>query len=613
MKQQARRMLAFVCVAAMVLALFTPATAYAAETDEPELEEEYIEIEVISDDLPEDENGAIAAAIPQSSVSVTITEETFFSFTPNVTGYWTFVTGYKTGDAAPFLRVTNYYGHQLAWDWGSGPDGNAIVKLHLVEGAPYVVQAGFDWGTTGRYTLTVFVSEVFERPITPIPEPAYIPGEGGEVSGYDWISYSFVPDTSGFWAFNVIVDGWYLDFEITDSRGNLIALNWDDMDLEFNATVLLAAGQEYHIRGWMDWDFPYTLVVTPTDTFEPWIDWDMLAFWDITLDLDAVREIIPSDGGETFVEEEAHFSFTPESSGLWTFDISNGSHDTWVIITDSYGSTLTPAETGWWNDRVTLYLLEDMEYVIWVSNDWFFDDFFLYLVISPYEEMEWDDDWDEDWIDDWERGTRIPSVGGVASLDDESWFFFSPDVTGSWTFNILNGRTGWNELRISDASNSFWLNEWDTGTISMHMAAGAEYTIEAWASWDNVGAVLQVSPTYVIRPHRGIRVSRRVMGETEFTFIPDQTGYWVISTSHALGATDPYLWLLDAEGNVIAQDDDGGEGLNALIKIHLEAGTELTIRAGFFAGAGEYILNVGMAGGEQAARPNLMILTPPAL
>jgi len=329
------------------------------------------------------------------------------------------------------------------------------------------------------------------------------------------------------------------------------------------------------------------------------------------MSLGAVRTVIPSEGGTIFVDAETHFSFTPETSGLWTIDASGGEWDTITIITDSYGSFLTPIETGsWWNEHATLYLLEGVEYVIWVSNFWF-DDFFLDLVIMPYEEMtwDWDDELEWDWDEDWEWGTIIPAEGGSFSLDEEHRFLFTPDAMGSWTIQIAGGR-GWNDLSISDASQSFWVSEWDTSSVSMHLAPGVEYTIDAWASWDASGAYLQVSPTYVIRPHGGALVSRRVVQEAEFNFTPSETGYWIISTSNAMGSTDPFLWLLDNEGNVIAQDDDGGEGLNALIKIYLEAGTEYVIRAGFFAGGGEYILNVRMAGGEQAG-PELVVLPPP--
>ncbi|MGB3493187.1 MAG: PPC domain-containing protein [Elainellaceae cyanobacterium] len=59
-------------------------------------------------------------------------------------------------------------------------------------------------------------------------------------------------------------------------------------------------------------------------------------------------------------------------------------------------------------------------------------------------------------------------------------------------------------------------------------------------------------------------------------------------------AFDTYLLLLDAEGNAIAQDDDGGEGTNALIQVELPAtGTYTVLANSYEAGAtGNYMLVV---------------------
>jgi len=169
----------------------------------------------------------------------------------------------------------------------------------------------------------------------------------------------------------------------------------------------------------------------------------------------------------------------------------------------------------------------------------------------------------------------------------------------------------WGNLSISDASGSFRVSERDTPVISIHLAAGHEYIIDT--GWGNFGSILSVSPTYQITPPGTITsMYRRVVRETEFVFTPNHTGYWVIYTFNRTGATDPYLWLMDANGNIIAQDDDGGEGLNALIKIYLEAGTPYTIRAGYFAGGGEYTLAVRKAGATPPER-ELVVLQPPAL
>ena len=622
MKQKAKRFLAIVCIFAMVLGLaaFNPATAYAAEAEEP-YEAPNAETEGSYDVYASEADEPYGAP---NSVSVTITQETNFSFTPNATGYWTFVTS-NNQDSTPRLWVINYYGHILATDRGSAEGGNAIIKLHLVEGAPYVIRAGFDWGGVGTYTLTLFRSDEFVRPIRPGTVPTEIPGHGGVFYGRDRILYSFIPDTCGLWEIRIIGSGETVEFEIRDDLWNTLAFDYE-WGNEFHGTVRLVAGVQYEIRGWSDWDADYILAVAPTDTFIPWIDWDMWERWGVTIDFEADRLLIPPYGGELFIEGDTHLTFTPDATGMWTLfiDMGDSSYDSMIVITDTYGSFIT-GEEGWmgWGAWIDIDLSEGVEYVIWISCPWY-DEFSFYLIVEFWLDRDWDwyYDWDWDWYDDWDVDidwddldswmVRIPSAGGYVTVGDDFMFLFSPDETGSWSIQVANA--DWADFTVSDLTGSFWLSQWDTGVISMHMAAGHDYTVEVWVGWGNDEAILLVSPTYVINPPRADAVTQRrvFMNETEFSFTPVETGYWVIYTSHNVGATDPFLWLLDADGYIVAQDDDGGEGLNALIKVHLEAGSTYTIRAGFFIGGGEYMLTVRMAGALQTEL-ELVVLEPPAL
>ncbi|MCL2528640.1 MAG: hypothetical protein FWE42_09515 [Defluviitaleaceae bacterium] len=593
---------AITCALAMafVLTAFWPSAVFAAEADEPYTAAE-MDYAAADDPAP-------------NTVSVNITEETFFSFTPNTTGYWTFVTSNNTGDSSPRLSVVNHYGHVLATNSGTAQGGNAIVTLHLVEGAPYVIQAGAAWGSVGSYTLTVSVSDEFERPVRHVPTPVAIPGGGGFVRGHDRLLYTFTPETSGLWVFEAASTGLYVEIEIMDSHGNFIAGSMDEWATGFRATIRLVAGVEYTIRGWSDWDGVYTLDISPTDTFEPWIDWVMFAEWGITLDLDADREVLSPAGVEQSVNEEIHFSFTPDTTGPWLIGIEDSISDIFAIVTDTYGSFISVVEGSlWWGDWIVIDLEAGVEYVIWASSFWG-ENINFTLVVEPLDvrepDLDLDLDIDSSWgyVDDWR--TRIPSGGGYFTLDNEYWFVFAPEETSSWSIQISGAGNSWSELDISDPSSSFWVRS-NGSVISMHMAGGVDYTIEAWVGGSTSQAVLHVSPTYEIHvPNANVNAMRRITQEAEFSFVPAISGYWIIYTSQNVGATDPHLWLLDASGNILAQDDDGGEGLNALIKIRLEAGVEYVIRAGFFAGAGEYVLNVQMAGGAEAER-ELVVLLPP--
>ena len=610
MKQVARRLLALLIAFAMVLAVAVPAFAQENDElydDEPEVNEDY---------TPEGEQPA------PNSVSVTITEETFFSFTPNATGYWTFVTS-NNNNSAPQLTLTNYYGHRLASNSGGAADNNAIIKLHLVEGAPYVVQVGCRWAWDDEkfsFTLTVFMSDEFVRPVRPGQQPTEIPGDGGRFYGFDRLLYSFTPDTSGLWDFRATSSGDALELEITDWYGNFIAFHMD-MEPEFHGTVRLIGGVEYLISGWVDdwetWSALYSLYVSPADTFVPWLDWDMLvdelSDMDLDFDFDAEMTVIPPGGGDFDVNAAMGFTFTPNSYGPWILSTTGSADSPLIIITDTYGSFFTWDGFGWREPFLFIDLSPGVEYIIWVSSFWDIDTSFVFSVeLFDFDEYNWEDDWDDwGWEDDWYNPmlyVRIPSAGGYARADRQTGFLFSPESTGSWSIKLSN--VEWGELSISDYTNSFWINEFDNAFVSMHMAAGTEYIISTWSNW-GANAIVSISPTYQISPPSSVTSAyRRVVRETEFAFTPNHTGYWVIYTFNRAGATDPYLWLLDADGNIIAQDDDG-EGLNALIKIYLEAGIELTIRAGYFAGGGEYMLAVRQAGATRPER-ELTVLVPPA-
>jgi hypothetical protein len=79
---------------------------------------------------------------------------------------------------------------------------------------------------------------------------------------------------------------------------------------------------------------------------------------------------------------------------------------------------------------------------------------------------------------------------------------------------------------------------------------------------------------------------------TDFLFIPSASGIWTFQTSIS-GESDPYLWLFNSSGDLLEENDDGAEELNALISFHLTAGSQYTLRAGFYdGGSGFYVLSV---------------------
>jgi hypothetical protein len=77
-------------------------------------------------------------------------------------------------------------------------------------------------------------------------------------------------------------------------------------------------------------------------------------------------------------------------------------------------------------------------------------------------------------------------------------------------------------------------------------------------------------------------------------------------------AFDAFLVLKDSQGNIVASDDDGGDGLNARIERVLEAGTYEIVASSFAANqTGAYQLTVGAPPAAAAARVDGMSETRP--
>ncbi|MGB3495841.1 MAG: tetratricopeptide repeat protein [Elainellaceae cyanobacterium] len=110
-------------------------------------------------------------------------------------------------------------------------------------------------------------------------------------------------------------------------------------------------------------------------------------------------------------------------------------------------------------------------------------------------------------------------------------------------------------------------------------------------------AIAQSSPSSLLQVEGALASDDETMSE-DGSFVDRHTfegeAGQAIAISLESEAFDTYLLLLDAEGNAIAQDDDGGEGTNAQIQVELPAtGTYTVLANSYEAGAtGNYTLVV---------------------
>jgi len=194
--------------------------------------------------------------------------------------------------------------------------------------------------------------------------------------------------------------------------------------------------------------------------------------------------------------------------------------------------------------------------------------------------------------------TRIPDAGGNIQVNGTTEFLFTPVLSGDWEFVTSNNGTSDPLLEIFDMTGRLLADDDDSGEgynahITIHLDAGTTYMINArfWGSGSGsyTLTVSNTSSANVIPSGGG---SVRVTEATDFVFTPDRSGTWEFRTSDN-GNSDPMLYLYVLHGNLVAEDDDSGGNLNALITANLDAGESYVINARFWAdGGGSYLLTV---------------------
>jgi len=331
---------------------------------------------------------AVYANAPQrfsEIVTTPVTERTLFIFTPQATGYWNF-TAPDGGSGAPLLRVHNMYGHRLAAaeSW-RGQD--AHISIHLVAGADYIIEAGFVQGEEGAYILSVHLAD---RLASYRHQYNAIPGGGGTIRADTHEMYVFVPNTTGFWTFEMDGMG---DVSIVDPFWNGLAsiMQWGD-GFAMPISVHLVGGVEYKINIFPSFESNRNVLsVSPGDTYKDW--WMQLAYEEMSEIFDEDIAIVPiaSAGGVLEAAGNGVFSFVPNATGPWSFTAYGFGADGFTFLTDSYGSFLVHDDFSIWRDEAELvaYLAEGVKYVIrfieeisWGEWSFYAGDF--NLSVAPY-------------------------------------------------------------------------------------------------------------------------------------------------------------------------------------------------------------------------------------
>ncbi|MDR2578575.1 MAG: DVUA0089 family protein [Chitinispirillales bacterium] len=498
-----------------------------------------------ADDSTEDSREVSTGTISGAGGDVAVDGTVNFSFTPNTTALWTFVTS-NNGNSDPYLWLYDADGQLIAQDDDGGEGNNALIIMLLTGGTQYSVLAGFYGNGTGAYRLNVSSSPLIVDTI---------PSAGGEVNVGGMSHFSFTPDTTAMWTFLTSDNGssdpylW-----LYDENWQLITSN-DDGGGNRNALIItrLAGGTQYFVRAGFYGSGTGAYKLSTSS---------------------APIERLPNTGGDVTVNKQTTFAFTPNTAAMWTFRTSdNGDSDPYLWLYDADWQLITRNDDGGGgsNALITIPLAGGVQY--FVRAGFFSGRTGTYKLNVSGSQLSTD---------------TLPSAGGNVNVDGETFFTFRPNTNAIWTFVTSNNGSSDPYLWLYDANWQLTASDDDGGEgrnalIIMPLVAGTRYFIRAGFYDSGTGAyklnVSSLSLSVDTIPSAGGEV--RVRGQAFFTFTPDTTARWTFRTSNN-GYSDPYLWLYDENWRLIAEDDDGGDDKNALIVRRLTGGTRYFIRAGFY-------------------------------
>jgi len=360
----------------------------------------------------------------------------------------------------------------------------------------------------------------------PIVSPEeMIPGQGGVLHVGDTITYSFTPDTSGYWVFHAMDRG-NIDpyLKIYNEHGYLIASAEGTLEL-LNTLVAapLQEGKEYYVSAGTKSSviIEYTLVVTMADA-------------------------IDAEGGVVGVKGPAIYTFTPDKSGYWVFSTSNsGTTELYLEVNNEYGarheSEVFYESGGLRTAFLSPYLKEGVTYCVTAGVKW--GDSIEYTISVS-------------------SAPSISGSGGEIRVNGVMKYSFTPDTSGYWMFKTSDSGNADTYVEIYDADRFLITansdcpqprNNESTVAAALLRAGESYYVSVGYFMSSFYSCTLSVSPVPATIPGGGGTV--RATGLSAFPFIPDSSGLWNFRTSNS-GDTSPYLILLDERGNTIAKGED---------------------------------------------------------
>ena len=299
-----------------------------------------------------------------------------------------------------------------------------------------------------QQTQTVSLNTIGGVVQPPVTQPNTIPAAGGSVNVNGMTSFSFTPNQSGAWQFRTSNNnGCDPYLWLYDAQETLMTEN-DNGAGERDALIIyyLDAGTTYKINAsFASGAGQYTLTASLAPT-------------------------IPAAGGLVSVSTPTLYAFTPNRTGLWSFNTSNDGraipHISIFDTDDHYlGEVYDNSENH--NAVIAIPMIAGQTYVIGANLLWDSPAGSFTIMVAP------------------QAPAVMPSGGGTFGVNGETCYSFIPEASGTWLFQTSDASADANPyLILYDADFNQLASDDDSAgyphaRLSYYLYAGTTYHIYA--------------------------------------------------------------------------------------------------------------------------------------
>ena len=516
-----------------------------------ELEPEYIDIDV---------NDKVWVDIGTSY------EVKRFRFVPTESGQYTFFAESYGESVDSYGTLLDAYGNEITSNDSSGYNGNFCITEYLTAGETYYIEAKMWSSLTGSYDFCVEGVE-------------YMYTGDYNIVRADRIteSFKFVPEVSGiyvFYAYNNYVYDSYIDNYATLLDADFGYLTSDDdtgVNNNFYIDYYLEAGQTYYLNveeSSYAQGGNYYITVELYDDTSLYTDLYVGEMHTVNIDTSyntVLFKFVPMESGPYLFYSESYGNYVDTYGSL--FDENNN-----VIISEDSGGpngnfciigNLTAGETYYFEARM------------YGSSTGTFD-----FAVKTYDTMY--------------TSSAYRLYGdGIGDI-----FKFVPYESGSYTFYSyanLDDYGGYIDTyaMLVDGDFEYMLTENDDGDecenfkFSYYLEAGETYYLYVTDSYNysnpyyvmvQMGSDEPEVPEVYVGDNVYINIANSYDRET-YKFVPTATGIYTFYGESYGNYVDSYGTLLDANGDVITNEDGGGQNGNFCIIVYLIEGETYYIEA----------------------------------